>query len=542
MRIDTIIENANVITMDDERPSASRLGISSGRVIGLDDDLDGISATRTVDLEGATVTPGFNDAHCHTAWFGTTLTEIDVEDCTTHEELYAKLSQASRDLPPNAWVKATGLYPGRLGGQPDIHRLDEATGGRPLYLRHTSGHALTANTRAMELAGVMDPGFTESPLGAVPRDGSGYPIGLMDEAAQELVQDLVRPFSRTELVAAIDAATTRYASEGITSFTDCGVGLGWIGHSSLEIAAYQEALDEGRLHTRAQLMPVLDSLATISGNDDDMFGEPGRGLPLGIRSGFGSDRLGLGPVKVFMDGSLLGETSAVTEALCTGAHGHLESDPDELRHDVRSAYRAGWAIAVHAIGDRAIDVALDMIEGCQRDYGTNALPNRIEHAGVCRPDQVGRMAGLGLGGVTPQAAFIDSTGDQIMELVGPDREGWLYRGRSFLEAGVTVAGSSDRPVVDGRPLRGMEQAVNRRTRAGRVMGPEERVSPHEALAEYTVGSARATGFGRVKGRLAPGFLADLVVLDDDPLTVEDIAAVNVVTTVVAGRVVWGRDF
>ncbi|WP_372697538.1 amidohydrolase [Arthrobacter sp. JSM 101049] len=548
MNLDLILRGAEIITLEGERPRASSIGILHGRIAGFDEELDGCTATREIDLAGAAVVPGFIDAHCHTTWWGVGLDSVDLQHARGLDELYALLEAEAARLDglgdEDAWLHGTGFNHEHHGGEfPDIARLDAITGDRPLYLRHISGHQAITNTATLALAGALDPGFEDPVGGAVVRDARGNPTGVVEEAAQAIIQDLLLPYSREAIVDALDAATTRYAAEGITSFTEAGIAAGWIGHSPLEVDAYQHARRTGRLHARAQLMPTLDALHEVTGHAEDLHGGSGRGLDLGLGAGFGDDRLCLGPVKVFMDGSLLGATAAVTEDFCGHPHhrGYLLDDEATYREKVTSAYRAGWPIALHAIGDAAIDLALELVIGCQDAYGANPLPNRIEHFGIARPDQVALAAEHGIA-VTPQAAFIGPLGDQMAELVGPDREGWLYRGRSIVDAGGLLAGSSDLPVSDNNVRRGMQAWVDRRTSTGHVLGgahddgtPIEGLSPEEALRAYTAWAAAATGTGAEKGTLRAGKLADLVVLSGSPLGADDIAALDVLATLVGGR-------
>ncbi|THJ66259.1 amidohydrolase [Arthrobacter echini] len=554
MNLDLILRGAHIITLEDERPRARSIGILHGRIAGFDDELAGCTATREIDLAGATIVPGFIDAHCHTTWWGLGLESVDLQHARGLDELYALLeAEAARleeDEKPDggaagrAWLHGTGFNHEHHGGAfPDIARLDAVTGDRPLYLRHVSGHQAITNTATLALAGALEPGFEDPVGGSVRRDGQGRPTGVVEEAAQGLVQDLLLPYSRAAIVDALDAATSRYAAEGITSFTEAGIAAGWIGHSPLEVDAYQHARSTGRLHARAQLMPTLDALHQIAAHAEDLHGSPGRGLDLGIRAGFGDAWLSLGPVKVFLDGSLLGTTAAVTEDFCGHPHtrGYLLDDETAYRDAVTAVYRAGWPIALHAIGDAAIDLALDLIVTCQDAYGANLLPNRIEHFGIARPDQVDLAARHGIA-VTPQAAFIGPLGDQMAALVGPDREGWLYRGRSVVDAGGLLAGSSDLPVSDNNVRRGMQAWVDRRTSTGRVLGgadddgaPVEGLSPEEALRAYTSWGAAATGTAAEKGSLRIGKLADLAVLSGSPLDAPDIAALDVLATLVGGR-------
>ncbi|WP_125099360.1 amidohydrolase [Leucobacter chromiireducens] len=541
MQLDLILQAREILTLDPERPTATAVGVLGGRIVGFDEELDGLGAAQELDFGDACVTPGLIDAHCHTAWWGLGLDAIDLSVVRGLDELYARIAAEVARLDAagdsTAWVHGTGFNQGHHGGEfPDIARLDALTGERPLYLRHTSGHASITNTATLRLVGALEPGFENPTGGVVVRDAAGAPTGLVEEAAQGLVQALLLPYSTDRLVAALEAATTRYAAEGITSFSEAGVGGGWIGHSPVEVAAYQRAAEQGRLHARAQLMPAIDALRPITGHAADFGGEgAGAGLDLGIRFGFGDDRVKFGHVKVFLDGSLLGATAAVTEDYCGHEHntGYLLDEPAVYRERALGAYRAGWPLALHAIGDAAIDLALDLIGEAQERYGVHEVPCRIEHFGIARPDQVQRAGELGVA-VTPQAGFIGPIGDQMADRVGREREPWLYRGRSVIDAGIILAGSSDLPVADNNLRRGMQSAVDRMTDSGAILGPDEAITPEEALRTHTEWAARATGQLAQKGTLTRGKLADFAVFSASPLTAPRISELDVVATLVGG--------
>lgn len=542
MRLDLILRATEIITLDATRPRATAVGVIGDRIVGFDEEIAGLDAERTLDFGDACVTPGLIDAHCHTAWWGLGLAAIDLSRARGLDELYALIAAEVERLDaagdPDAWVHGTGFNQAHHGDRfPEIDRLDALTGGRPLYLRHTSGHASITNTATLRLVGALEPGFENPVGGVVVRDGEGRPTGLVEEAAQGLVQALLLPYSTERLVEALDAATSRYAAQGITSFSEAGVGGGWIGHSPIEVAAYQAAAERGRLHARAQLMPAIDALRPLTAHAADFHREgSGAGLDLGIRFGFGDDAVRFGHVKVFLDGSLLGATAAVTEDYCGHDHntGYLLDEPAVYRERALGAYRAGWPLALHAIGDAAIDLALDLIEEAQERYGRLAVPCRIEHFGIARPDQVERAGRLAVA-VTPQAGFIGPIGDQMADRVGPDRAPWLYRGRSVIDAGIVLAGSSDLPVADNDLRRGMQSAVDRRTDSGALLGPDEAITPEEALRTHTEWAARATGRIADVGTLERGKLADFAVFSASPVDAPRIADLDIVATVLGGR-------
>lgn len=536
--LDLLLTHANVRTLDPARPCASTVGVLGGRVVALDEETSGLGAARTLDCQGATVLPGFNDAHCHTAWYGLTLLTADLQNLPGGmAEVYERLRAAAVAQPPEGWVLANGFsHTDYDGAYPDIAVLDELAGGRPVLIREVSGHASIANTRALELAGALSPGFADPVGGHVARDADGRPTGLLEDRAQSLVQDLVKPYSRATLVEAIDRATAEYARQGITSFGDAGIAAGWIGHSPIELDAYLTARQQHRLHARAQLMPTVDALQSVAANPDD---DLRLGLDLGLRTGFGDRYLSIGPVKIFMDGAISSRTAALTRNYRgQDSPGFLQDDAETLRRQIMDAAASGWSVAVHAIGDLAVDQAVRTLVEAQDRFGAPPAPHRIEHAAVMADEQLPVLASHGIA-VTPQSSFFEAAGDAMADVLPDGFAERTWRAASFLRAGVMLAGSSDRPCGEGSPLRSIQAYVDRRTRSGRVFGsPEERLTPLQAVQAYTRGSALASGHGLWKGTLAPGMAADMVVLGADPLSCDPstIADIDVLATVVAGDI------
>lgn len=522
MRIDAILTNLSAVTVDPARPSARRIGIHHGRIVALDDDLDGVTATEVIDLDGATVVPGFDDAHNHMILFGLSLTELDLSTPPMHtlEQVYDAVAECARSRPPGSWIIGSGYDQNKLGGHPHRDRLDAVAPDHRVWLRHNSAHMSVVGGRLLREIG------ERPPSGGVVHPDSG----LLEEAAQQLVRDLRYPLPREQLVQAITAASERYRAEGITSCTEAGVGLGWIGHSPTEAAAYQDACDAGALGVRVRLMVTGETIHALDG-------VPGAlGLDLGLRTGLGDDRLRLGAVKVFADGSLIGRTAAMHDDFADqpGNRGYFQLPAEELRERIIGAHAAGWQVAAHAIGDRAIDLVLDAFAEAQARFPRADPRHRIEHCGVAGPGQVARLAELGVIPV-PQHTFVAQIGDGMRTALGEDRVPWCYRHRSFLDAGIVVPGSSDRPVVRGAPLLGMRAMVDRRTESGEPFTPKEAVTPLEALRAYTLGSAHAAFEEDRKGSITPGKLADLAVLSADPTAAEDLAGIRVLATLVGGR-------
>ncbi|GAA0931745.1 amidohydrolase [Nonomuraea longicatena] len=528
MRLDVLYVNGRFTTLDPDRPVATRLGVFGGRIAGLDDDLDGLTADTVVDLRGAFAVPGFNDAHHHLSMRGQRLRELDLR-VSSLDELYARVAERAAGLPADAWVRGSGYDQNKLGGlHPTREALDRAAGGRPVWLQHNSGHMGVASTAAFARMGFPSLDLPEVPGGSIGRDAAGLPDGLLTEQAQDLAHRVLRPVAHEEFVEGIGLASRVAAAEGLTSFTEPGVGVGLAGNGPLDVAAFQDALRRGLLLQRATLMPGSPNLHD---NGD------GFGLDLGIATGFGDERLRIGPVKVFSDGSLIGRTAAMCcdYAGEPGNRGFFQDEERALREFILRAHRSGWQVATHAIGDRAVDLVLDAYAEAQERWPRRDTRHRVEHAAVTGEAQVARFAALGVIPV-PQGRFVSELGDGMLAALGPERARGCYRQRSFLAAGIELPGSSDCPVVEGAPLLGIHDLVNQRTASGRPFNPDEALTVAQALRAYTIGSAHAVFEEKIKGTLSPGKLADFTLLSEDLLAVrpEAIKDVAVTGTVIGG--------
>ncbi len=539
MRVDTVFRRANILTLDPARPRASALAVLGDRLVavGDDDDLGGLAARRTVDLGGATVVPGFHDAHNHCVFFGMSLDELPLSSPPVHRlgDIYDAVAAAAREKAPGEWIIGAGYDQNRLAERrhPSARELDRVAPRHKVWLRHTSGHMAVVNGAVLDAIGIDDAAVPRG--GQVERDADGRPTGLLLETAQALVRNLVYPYPLADIAGAIDRATAHYLTEGITSCQEAGIGAGLISWSPQELAAYAQARAAGRLHVRTTLMVSAEALHELGGSDND----PGHfGLDLGIATGLGDEMLRIGPVKIFADGSLIGRTAAMREPFAgdeTNA-GFLQREPAELRELITAAHRSGWQIATHAIGDRAIDTVLDCYEHALRELPRPDHRHRIEHCAVARPEHLERLAQLGIIPV-PQGRFVNELGDGMAAALGPDRTRWCYRQRSFLDRGIPLPGSSDRPVVLGAPLLGIADLVQQRTASGASFNADETLTPMQALHAWTLGSAYATFEEHRRGSLEPGKLADFAVLSDDLTAVEpaQIAEIRVLATAVGGQ-------
>ena len=531
--LDLLLRNAVVRTMDPNRPRATSLGIWNGRIVGLDDDVADSSAARVVDLAGATLLPGFHDAHCHTTSYGISTTQLDLSECLTTDAVLDRVAENARGLPDDAWVIGVGyLDRAQAGRHPTSGELDRAASGRPVWLTHRSGHMCAVSSTVLHLLPAPLPA---SAVEYMHRDARGEPTGLLEEAAMELVKEIVGPGSIDDMVTAIEVATRKYVSEGITSITEAGIGCPGVDHSPLELAAWQIAARQGRLLTRANLMVYSELFHDLPGNPTD----PGRfGLDLGLHTGLGDSTVRVASMKIWLDGAgSAGRAAASTrDATAEDPDAHLVDDPDRLHQIIVKAHRSGWQVAAHAMGDRAVDLLLDALSQAGPEDEVRTRRHRIEHGGLIRPEQIDRIRRLGVV-VVIQPVFVREFGDALAHHFGTDRVGWSIRHRSLLDAGVVVAASSDRPVAPGAPLVGVRAMVERLTATGMTYGASERVTVEEALRAYTGHAAYAAGVEQEVGTISTRRLADLVVLDADPGEADTAAIeqIGVLATLVGGE-------
>jgi len=399
---------------------------------------------------------------------------------------------------------------------------------------------LVANTRAFELAGYpRREGYPDIAGGSIPRDADGRPRGLLQESAMGPINELVRPIELDEVQRNLQLASDQALSYGLTSVTEPGVGeIRVVGNSPLDYHAYQTAVEQRMLRVRTTLMPYITVLHPF----EDLPDKDVLGLDLGIRTGLGDDMLRVGPVKIVADGSFIGRSAAMHACFHGEADnfGVLLHEPEQLRDYIVGAHRAGWTVATHAIGDRAITHVLDAVEEAQRIAPRPDVRHRIEHFALASDADVARAARLGVIPV-PQGVFLSDFGDGMAAAVAEDRRDDIYRVKSLADAGIVLNGSTDSPVSDANPLVSLRDMVLRQTGSGAVLGERERISIDEAVRAYTYGSAYAVDQELSKGTLKVGMLADFIALSDDLYSIpaERIAEQEVTTTVVGGVVEFG---
>lgn len=532
---DLLITDATILTVDREQPRVSWMAVWGGRIVALGSRTeDAPKARREISLGGAAVVPGFHDAHNHTIQYGKSLSSIDLRHpgVSTLDELYQLVGEAAARQPKGSWIFGENYDQNKLGGHPRLEQLDRVAPDHFVRLGHTSRHMCFVNSRALHALDIAD--AVDPTGGRVDRTPDGRPSGLLLESAMELIRPLTWPMPLEAMVDNIASAHRQYLSEGLTAVQEAGVGQSLAGSSPTEAYAFQVAHRRGLLGVRTTMMPAFVGAEPLPGADgDDAFG-----FGLGMVTGFGDLWLRLGPLKVYSDGSLIGRSAAMnddfTDDPCN--HGLLALGPGELEKTLMAAHRGGWQVATHAIGDRAVDEVLEAYARALEEVPRRDHRHRVEHAGVASDAAVQRMAELGVI-PDPQGRFIGEIGDGMIRALGPERVAQCYRGQSFLAAGIELPGSSDRPVVDGAPLLGIHDMVNRRTDSGQDFAPQEAITPEQALRAYTYGSAYSTFLESEMGTLAPGRVADFAVLSDDltQIAPERIREIRVMATFIDGR-------
>jgi predicted amidohydrolase YtcJ len=528
----TLLENARVWTNDSTHPEANSLLIVDGRVEAVGTEaspLDAPTDATRIDLGGRRVVPGFNDAHTHFFDGASAVLAPDLLSSDTPEELVRRLEAFAATQPPGRWIVLPAAWDHeRWPGHPLPSRqlIDPATPRNPVWRARPDGHIGLANSLALEAAGVGRD--TPDPAGGqIDRDPAGEPTGILRDASGLVTRVIPRP-SEDEYREALDAGLAHAARLGVTTLQDMCYDPG-----EVEIRLLEEYAREGRLTARFTCQGWLGS-----------WEEESRG---GRKTGDGDEWVRVGGLKSFADGGLGASTAYFFEPYEGEAEyrGYLDpmmTPPDTFRARAEGADRAGFQLVTHAIGDAAISMVLDEYEGIAARNGDRDRRWRIEHAQHMAAKDFPRMAALGvIASVQPYHAIDD--GRWAERKIGPERAKTTYAFRSFLDAGVPLAFGTDWPVAPLDPMRGIYAAVTRRTLDdahpdGWV--PEQKIGLDEAFAAYTSGSSYADNTESWKGRLAPGYAADLVVLSEDPWAIapEDLAEVEAVLTMVGGKVVY----
>lgn len=530
MTLDLLITNTKILTMNPHQPEATAVGVTGGRItwVGAADDAAAHlpQAAKTMDVGGATLIPGFIEAHNHLMLLGHWLSQIDCSFPTvsTIEDILAAVAEKVAVTAAGKWIEGRGYDDNKLTGHRQLTRwdLDRITAHHPVSIRNASGHMSVVNSAALQLGNISN--TTEDPPGGlIMRNQQGEPTGLLQEAAQSLLPLSFVPEDPVTLRECMMRAGNAYLAAGVTSAQEAGI------FSTPEFGIYQDAWKSQELPLRTYLMIRTNFLESLE--------------QLGMYTGFGDDWLRIGSLKIMSDGSLIGRTAAVSQPFLNDPRddnlGLMMVPDDELYDLIWRGHRRGWQVAIHAIGDRAIELCLNGFERAQQQLPRSDARHRLEHCGILRQDLIERMKLLNIIAV-PQPPFIREFGDGFLRHLGPQRSQLTYAMKTLLDAGIHVAGSSDSPVSSYQPLIGIQTAVLEQTGSGAPFAPAEALSIEEALALYTRGGAYASFDEHTKGQIMPGMLADFAILQDDPRTVDTTAIdrIPILATVIGGELVY----
>lgn len=528
-----IVSGGDIVTLDPLQPRPEAMAIANGHVQALGGRIElerawGGTACR-LDLDGAAAVPGFTDSHLHLLSAGLVLEQVQLAGCPSLRRMLELVAEAAVALGEGDWVLGRGWdqdffverrYPVRQD-------LDQVCGGRPALLTRACGHCSVANTKALELAGI-GPGTPEPPGGRIERDqATGEPTGVLHERAAGLVRAAIGEPSLDTKRRGLERAMRLALSSGLVAVHPDDVRSA--GGAATALRLYEELLPRlGGPRVRLDVSEfALDEL-----------------LASGLRTGSGDPMISVGAIKLFVDGSLGARTAALTRPYADdpGQSGMVVQERESFMRQVGRAHAHGFQVAIHAIGDLAVDWSLDAIEAAQVAGPRWDARHRVVHVQITRPDHPARFRALGaVAEIQPK--FVTTDKLWVDARVGSELARTSYAWKTFLDAGVRCAGGSDAPVEPLQPLLGLYAAVTRQGLDGEPAGgwyPHERLSAEEAMRLFTLGGAYAGHSEQWRGSLSPGKAADFVVLDRAPDRVPPAAIkdLSVLATYISGRRVF----
>jgi predicted amidohydrolase YtcJ len=522
-----LLTNGRIHTMDAAGSVVDCLAIREGRVAfaGRRRDINPAPGEPTLDLGGRAVLPGLVDGHGHLMLLARARLELDLGAARSEDEVARMVAAAAARRPPGEWITGRGWDQTRWPGQayPSRASLDRAAPGHPVALVRVDGHATWASGPALTRAGITRHS-TDPAGGLIAKDARGEPTGLLIDLAQDIIRGLVPAPSEERFDQAVRDTIAECLAKGLTGAHEPGLDLG-------AVASYTRLIERGQFPFRG--------FAALSGKK--AWGRYRDGAPETV----GDGRLVVGAVKLWLDGALGSRGAALHSPYCDAPAntGLVLVPPEEVERLTREASARGFHVWVHAIGDRANTMVLDVFERVRAEGGPPARL-RVEHAQILTPADIPRFARLG---VVPSMQPTHCTSDMRWagERLGPERLAGAYAWRSVLESGAYIAGGSDFPVEDANPFHGLHAAVTRRPREGADPGwqPGQRMTRDEAVRSFTVWNARSVGLAADQGSLEVGRRADLIALPDDVFTCpeERIAGLAPVLTMVGGVVAHGAD-
>ena len=516
---DLVLKNANVLTMNSLKPCAEAIAIKDEKIVavGTNKQIEPWigKQTKVMNLDGKTVVPGFIDAHVHMRGFGRFLTWVNLRDINSIREMQKLLREQVQKTPKGKWILGRGWDQERFREKhyPTRWDLDEVAPNNPVIFTRVCGHICVVNSKALELAGITRDTAAPS-SGQIDKDPeTGEPTGILREDGKDLVWNIVPEPNEEDLTEMCALACQKAVEAGLTS-------VHWFCHSPSEIRILQKLRKEGKLSIRVYLVIPVEFLDCLTN--------------AGLVTGFGGHILKIGGIKIFADGSLGARTAALKHPYNDepSTKGMMLYSQRRLNKLVLKAHQTGFQLAIHAIGDRAIDMTLKALKKALEEAPREDHRHRVEHVSVLNQSLIQRMKKLGvIASVQPHFVVSDFW---VEKRLGKARARWTYPFKTLIEKGVLVVGGSDCPAEPISPLLGIHAAVNRQ------ISPQEKITVEEALRIYTANAAYASFEEKIKGSIEAGKLADLVVLSDDLRKIEPnkIEDAQVEMTIVGGKIVY----
>jgi len=528
-----ILYNGILATQSPAHPHAQALAVGKGKIlaVGRNEDVLNLAGTDTekVDLEGRLVVPGFIDTHIHFYEWALKRQGIKLDDLTCLEELLNRVREAADSRPPGHWIIGQGWNETDWTEHcmPTREALDRVAPAHPALLWRCDLHLAAANSAALGLAGITTD-TPDPPEGRIERDTTGEPTGILRELSINLVRQAIAPPDAAQVMEAFEEASKALHRRGVTGIHDVRLMADEEGASAFQ--TFQKLDQEGRLDLR--------SWVTLPGQHLDNI------IDLGLRTGFGNDKLRVGHVKFFSDGGMGARTAWMIDPYLDAERGMPLIDMDVLAHDIDKADNAGLSVMVHAVGDRANRELINIFKALESRRTRSGSPSptiahRIEHVQMLRPEDADRLRDLNLAlCVTPANMVLDMN---LIDLAVGEKGKWTYAFRQLMDTGVPVMFSSDCPVCDPDPLLGIHAAVARLRADGTPEGgwyPDSRVTVAEALKAYTLTPAAVHNANNI-GSIAPEKRADLVVLSKNILVIppSQLPDTRVDMTLFDGRIV-----
>ena len=523
-----VLKNAVILTVDARQPQAEAIAIAGTHIVavGSNDEVAALvgAGTKTVDLGGKTVVPGFIDAHSHPAYSGRRHLRFIDCDLRSIAAIQDAVRQRAVKTPPGEWVVGFKYDDTKTKERRFLTRedLDAAAPHHPVYIGHRGGHTGYVNSLALAKQGISEqsPDPEGGKFGRDPK--TGRLTGRLLERAAEIYENSIPAFgttTREEDRAAVKLISSMLAKAGITSVTDAY-------GSPDDLRAYQDARETGELYTRIYSMIGYTHLERM--------------LAAGIRTGLGDDWVRVGGMKATCDGSISERTARLSQPYVGRPEdfGLIVANADELYGFASKAHEAGWQVGIHANGDVGVGIVLDLYERLQRERPRRDPRFRIEHCTVINDELVRRMKALDVI-PTPFSTYVYFHGEKMVEY-GEERLNSMFALRSFLDAGIRATMASDYPPGPFEPMMALQSMVTRTDISGHIWGPRQKINVEEALRVCTLNGAYASYEEHMKGSLEPGKLADLVVLGRNPLREDpgSLISIPVERTMVGGKWVY----